>query len=136
MNLGTAEHVCNVLQVFKTIHDFTLPSGLIVQALPFSGWVDHGFYNFNPTFYWDLAAANGYVMQLCVYTEIDPFKLVQLHRRESILELANAGQIGHNSMIYVLLRKPAQHAEFKVPIQGYYAEAISAEAAEAWMTLR
>ena len=55
-NLGTAEHIFNVHQTFKTIHDHTAPKGLMIHGLPFSGWVDHGFYNFNPTFYWDLAA--------------------------------------------------------------------------------
>ncbi len=136
MNLGTAEHVFNVYQVFKSIHDYTLPGGLMMLAFPFSGWVDHGFYNFQSTFYWDLAAANGYTMTLCAYAEMQPLKLIQLHRRETILELASSGQIGQNAMIYAALRKPAQPAAFKVPIQGYYASTISPEAAEAWATLR
>jgi hypothetical protein len=136
MNLGTAEHVFNVYQVFKSMHDHTLPGGMMVLALPFSGWVDHGFYNFNPTFYWDLAAVNGYTVKLCVYSEMQPLKLIQLERRETILELAKNGQIGANSIIYTALCKPQQPAEFRVPIQGYYASTISQEAAKAWSFLR
>src|SRR5579863_9707713 len=87
MNLGTAEHVFNIGQVFKSVHDYTVPGGLMIHALPFSGWVDHGFFNFNPTFYWDLAAANGYAMMLCTYSEIKPTPLlVPLPLRDSILE--------------------------------------------------
>lgn len=136
MNLGTAEHVFNVAQVMKSIHDHTLPNGLMIHGLPFAGWVDHGFYSFNPTFYWDLAAANGYAMLACAYAELKPLKIVQLPRRESIHEMARSGQIGGNALIYVLLRKPDSDAEFNIPVQGYYAGAISQEAAQAWKALR
>lgn len=136
LNLGTAEHVFNVAQVMKSIHDHTLPGGLMVHGLPFAGWVDHGFYSFNPTFYWDLAAANGYAMLACVYAELNPLKLIQLARREAILDMAKGGQIGRNALIYAFLRKPEADAEFRIPEQGYYAKAVSAEAAKAWNDLR
>lgn len=136
LNLGTAEHVFNVGQVFKTIHDHTAPGGVMVHGLPFSGWVDHGFFNFNPTFYWDLAAANGYTMMAAIYTELKPLKLVQLQQRESIHEMARQGLLGNNSLIYVVLRKPDLNSDFRIPFQGYYANAISKEAADAWKTLR
>lgn len=60
MNIGTLEHVFNVAQAFKTVHDHTRPGGFMLHGLPFTGWVDHGFYCFNPTFVWDLAAINDY----------------------------------------------------------------------------
>lgn len=136
LNLGTAEHVFNVAQVFKTIHDHTVPSGVMVHGLPFSGWVDHGFFNFNPTFYWDLAAANDYNVMIVVYTELNPLKLIQLHERESIIEMVTQDQIGKNSLIYAVLRKAEQESDFRIPFQGYYANAVSQEAAEAWKTMR
>lgn len=70
------------------------------------------------------------------YAELKPLKLVQLAQRESILELAKQGQIGQNSLIYVAMRKSAEDAGFRLPIQGYYAGAISSDAATAWKTLR
>lgn len=136
LNLGTAEHVFNVAQIFKTIHDHTEPGGVMVHGLPFSGWVDHGFFNFNPTFYWDLAAANGYTMMAAIYTELNPLKLIQLHGRESIIEMAKQEQIGKNSLIYVVMRKADLNSDFQIPLQGYYANTVSKEAAEAWKTLR
>lgn len=136
LNLGTAEHVFNIAQVFKTIHDHTLPGGIMMHGLPFSGWVDHGFFNFNPTFYWDIAKANNYTLMLAVYAELTPLKLIKINERESILEMAKNKQIGQNSLIYVVLRKPEQVAEFRIPLQGYYAQAISKEAAKSWKTLR
>lgn len=136
MNLGTVEHVFNVAQAFKTIHDHTLPGGLMIHGLPFSGWVDHGFYSFNPTFYWDLAAANNYILVGMMHTELNPLKIVKLNNREHILELAKNGLLGKNALIYVVFRRPKEALPFRIPIQGYYAGTISRAASEAWMTLR
>lgn len=136
MNLGTIEHVFNVAQALKTIHDHTLPDGLMVHGMPFTGWVDHGFYSFNPTFYWDLAATNGYSMVGMMYTEMRPLKIIQLDHREHILKIAKNGQIGKNALIYAVFRKPKEVLPFRVPIQGYYAGTISRNAAEAWKVLR
>jgi len=136
MNLGTVEHVFNVAQAFKTIHDHTRPGGLMIHGLPFSGWVDHGFYSFNPTFYWDLAGVNGYDVLVMLYAELDPVKLVQLETRERILELARDNGIGKNSLVYAVLRRPAEDRLFRLPVQGYYAGTISREASDAWKTLR
>ena len=136
MNQGTVEHVFNVAQAFKTIHDHTLPGGLMVHGLPFTGWVDHGFYSFNPTFYWDLAAANGYQLLVMLYAEVKPLKLVQLQTREQVLEMAKNKQLGENSLLYAVLRRPAEIRPFNIPLQGYYSGTISRAAAAAWKTLR
>jgi SAM-dependent methyltransferase len=136
VNIGTIEHVFNVAQALKTIHDHTRPGGLMLHVAPFTGWMDHGFYNFNPTIFWDLARANDYHILVALYAELAPVKIVQLHDREQILAMAQNGQIGTNTMIYVTLRKPAKEMPFQVPIQGYYAGAISRDAAKAWSSLR
>lgn len=136
MNLGTLEHVFNLAQALKSIHDHTLPGGFMIHGLPFTGWVDHGFYNFNPTFCWDLAAANKYEILLALYAEMNPANLIPLHNREQILTMAKSGQIKNNTMIYVTLRKPPEKIPFQIPIQGYYAGTISRDAATAWKTLR
>ncbi len=55
LNFGTAEHVFNVFQFFKTAHDLTAVGGIMMHSSPFTGWLDHGFFNFQPTFFFDLA---------------------------------------------------------------------------------
>lgn len=135
-DLGTAEHVFNIAQVMKTIHDYTLPGGLMIHGLPFTGWFDHGFYNLQPTFFWDLALANGYTVMAYLYVEHKPLKLVQLTKREDIVEMAQKKQIADNALLYCVLRKPMSEQPFQVPIQGYYAGTISSVAAQAWKTLR
>src|SRR5690554_6912619 len=43
VNHGTLEHVFDVAQVLRTMHDWTKPGGLMLHEAPFTGWVDHGF---------------------------------------------------------------------------------------------
>ncbi|MSN25196.1 MAG: hypothetical protein GJV46_04930 [Geobacter sp.] len=135
-NGGTAEHVFNVWQFFKTVHDHTTGGGLMIHGAPFTGWLDHGFFNFNPTFYWDLAAANGYIVQQFLYTEVTPLKLVQILRREQLAEMAKAGLVGTNSNIYVVFKKPDENRPFITPQQGYYANTVSEQVKESWKSLR
>ncbi len=136
INTGTAEHVFNQYQLFKTIHDLTLPGGVIVHTFPFKGWLDHGFYNYNPTFIVDLAACNEYEIVVWLYGELSPFRVVQLERLEQVHEMARRGELGLNAVHDVVLRKPGEERPFTVPMQGYYADKLSARAEQDWCTLR
>ena len=135
-NGGTAEHVFNVWQFFKTVHDHTTCGGLMIHGAPFIGWLDHGFFNFNPTFFWDLAAANNYTVLLFMYTEVAPLKLVQIQRREQLAEMAKEGEIGANANIYVVFGKSQLNQPFITPIQGYYTDMVSEQIKNNWKTLR
>jgi len=136
LNGGTAEHVFNVFQFFKTVHELTRPNGLMLHVMPFRGWLEHGFYCFNPTFYWDLAAANDYAVHILAYTELAPPKLIQLPDREKIVELARGGSLGENANLYSVMRKASREQDFRIPMQGLYAGAISKQMVEAWYALR
>jgi SAM-dependent methyltransferase len=59
-NNGTGEHVFNQAAVFKNMHQLTRVGGVMLFVLPFYNWLNHGFFNFNPLVFTDLAAANGY----------------------------------------------------------------------------
>jgi hypothetical protein len=128
--------VFNVFQFFRSCHELTRAGGLMVHNVPFLGWLEHGFYNFNPTFFWDLAQANGYAVVQLAYTEIDPLRLVPLRSREQLLEMARRGELGRNAMLFAVLRKPAEEAAFCAPMQGVYAGTVSGQVMEAWHTLR
>lgn len=133
---GTAEHVFNVAQFFRTCHEVTAPGGLMLHHNPFRGWLEHGFYNFNPTFYWDVAAANRYEVLMLVYTEVQPMRIEQLFSREKIVEMGRAGELGANAMLYAVYRKPATEAPFALPRQAYYANALSEQMTRAWSEVR
>jgi hypothetical protein len=59
-NFGTGEHIFDQRQVYENIHNLTTPNGVMLHIMPFVNWLNHGFYNFHPVLYADLAAANGY----------------------------------------------------------------------------
>ena len=66
-NNGTGEHIFNQYAVFRNMHQLTQVGGILLFVLPFHNWMNHGFFNFNPILFGDLAAANGYrILRLSV----------------------------------------------------------------------
>lgn len=135
-NIGTAEHVFDIAQVFATVHDRTEPGGLMIHTAPVNGWWDHGFYAVQPTLYFDVAAANGYETVSLTCATLKPFDAVSVTTREDFLRIAEAGRLGTHAVVNCVLRKGAEDAPFRVPIQGIYAGTVSSEAAAAWRKLR
>jgi SAM-dependent methyltransferase len=135
-DFGTAEHVFDVRQFFANAHNVTKPGGLMIHGLPWTGWIDHGFYNFQPTVYFDLAAANGYTLHTVCYAVTNPFELQSLNSRDSFAELAKAGKLAPNTMLFGVMTKAAQEAPFRTPMQGYYDGALTKAQVTAWRTMR
>lgn len=136
INFGTAEHIFDQRRFFTTVHEVTRPGGLMIHSAPFRGWLDHGFYNLQPTLYADLALANGYTPIVMAIAEIHPPKLVPLKTREHILELGLAKALPENGLYYAVMRKGAQESPFRVPMQGYYSGTLSDRAAKLWEEMR
>jgi hypothetical protein len=59
-NHGTSEHILNQLNVFKMMHEFTRPGGIMIHAVPFTVHLEHGFFNYQPNFFEALARYNSY----------------------------------------------------------------------------
>ena len=135
-NNGTLEHIFDIAQCFRSIHDLTRPGGLMIHHAPFVGWVDHGFYSLHPTLFWDLAEANGYHMITMIYGELSPPRLETLENREAVLELARGNRIGRNGNLAVVMQRPYAAEPFRIPMQGYYAGRVSQAAVDAWSALR
>ena len=136
IDFGTAEHVFNVLQVFKTIHEATCPDGIMLHGLPFHGWIDHGFYNFQPTFFMDLAAANSYNLRMLLYRDIQTGKITQIKNHDQISQLFDSAKITGSGSLFVIYQKAAKETEFCVPMQGYYAGSASKTVNKAWRNNR
>ena len=139
VNTGTGEHVFDVRQFFTTVHDWTRPGGLMVHGMPFNGAVDHGFFNFQPTFYWDLAAANGYQVLGLYYSDTQPDKsnrMLRLENREHILRMNRDGEIALNAGLFCVFCKAETERPFQIPLQGYYADTLSEEAKQSWLVDR
>ena len=71
-NFGTAEHIFNIGEVFRSMHTLLKDGGIQLHIMPAFGDVNHGFYNVHPTVYFDVAKANDYVVEDIRYVdEID-----------------------------------------------------------------
>ena len=60
MNAGTTEHLFDQENAFRIAHDLTRVGGLMIHGVPFIGNIDHGFFNYNPNLFSQLASQNSY----------------------------------------------------------------------------
>lgn len=58
LDSGTLEHVFHVPNVLKNIFSMLRVGGRVIHVSPSSNYVDHGFYMFSPTFFWDFYSTN------------------------------------------------------------------------------
>lgn len=115
INNGTAEHVFNIAQVFKTIHDHCAIGGLMIHDAPLLGWLDHGFYCLQPTLFYDLATVNCYEIVKVAIHEIKSQTIINIERRE---QLAAAG-VPDEAMLFIAFKKRFD-VPFSFPMQGRY----------------
>jgi hypothetical protein len=130
--------------VFKNAHDLCKEGGVMLHVMPFSPWINHGFYCFNPILFRDLAAANGYRVVYTVighrndgeipvvsgsdwlYAEKQPTKLIDY--MEKMRKRSRNASV--DLLIGVALRK-VYDAAFRKPLQGKYrADVTSADLRE------
>jgi len=132
INNGTAEHVFFAGRVFQSMHRCTKPGGMMVHQGPLiNGWVDHGFYNFQPTLFYDLARQNNYDILFFV-GQNRPFQVVQIESHDDVMAVTQSPGFPANPSFFVVFRKPDSDTDFAVPMQGFYAGTISEPIREAW----
>lgn len=116
-NYGTTEHLINQYNAFKMVHDFTKPGGLMLHALPFTGYMEHGFFNYQPNLFEALAKYNSY-RTLGIWIHLD-WRLSSLVPWEPGVMDSLALNPKTTNLLVVLQQK--MHAtEFCVPIQRVY----------------
>ncbi len=133
-NFGTSEHVFDQAQLFRSVHELTRPGGFMLHALPHQGGPDHGFYNYHPTFFHDLAAANGYrVLMLVLMSGGERGeRLDTLKDRDSLAALVAKGDTPRDSGLFAALHRPFEARPFRAPMQGYYAGGLTEAGRTAW----
>lgn len=133
INHGTAEHIFDIANVFRVMHDHCNINGWMVHDAPLKGWIDHGFYCLQPTLFYDVAHANSYEVASVAIHDCKTRRIVPVHSRDYISEISQF--IPDGSMLFVAFRKRVSQP-FQIPAQGYYARTISRQAAEAWSVNR
>lgn len=135
INHGTAEHIFNIAQVFRTMHDHCIDGGLMIHDAPFHGQLDHGFYCLQPTLFYDLAAVNCYEIVMAAIYVIESQQIIRLEGREHVSSLIERGEVPDKSYLFVVYRKRSD-GPFKIPMQGYYARTLGDSGNRAWEAMR
>jgi hypothetical protein len=125
---GTMEHCFNSPQVMKNAVALVKTGGIVIHHVPTNNWVDHGFYQFSPTLFFDFYGANG-------FTDLE-MKIHFLGRRkESFIQynpriddplpyfLGSKTRV----MIFFKARKSVDPVDIRFPIQGRYRELFGNE---------
>ena len=140
INNGTGEHVFNQYSLFLNFHNLTKVNGIMLNVLPFIDWINHGFYNFNPIFFADLAASNNYeIIKISLsnrngaelkldgknfeilFEQIKPYN--NNSKFQKMVDIAK-DKIGKNILIVVVTRK-LKDQNFKIPLQGKYLDDVA-----------
>lgn len=129
---GTLEHVFNQNNAINNINRLVREGGYVYHMLPCSGWVDHGFYSYSPTFFEDVyTKENGFEimnLQFYVRNKIGTETLESVSQdcrlfkdyaeiNEYILRNTDA-----NGIRIKCLAKKLKETDFGCPIQGMYRE--------------
>lgn len=129
-NIGTTEHVFNQGTCWETIHKLCKVGGYIYIQLPFTPWINHGFYNYNPIFFDQLGLANRYVVEL--FTIADRWGKQFAIPGEHLFKEKHPKMLqnyllafDHDVFCNVLFQK-VYDEPFKMPFQGKYKKDIEA----------
>ena len=151
-NIGTGEHVFDQKIVFENMHNLTKVGGIMLNILPFNFSLNHGFFNFNPVLFRDLAYANKYKWCFLwigdclgkfkefsldgdVFKEMKrdrPFSLKETFKRPyNMLEKYIYSRRSHRGHDYIISAyKKTSKVEFSIPIQGKWLHNIDKEKAK------
>lgn len=135
INTGTLEHIFDQRQALQTIHEHCAMGGLMLHAGPLVGWLDHGMAHLQPGAYFDLATANAYDVLVFAYFDLRKGTVRVLKDLSALHALAKAEGLAEGSMSYFVFRKTVE-APFRVPMQGYYSERVSADLVRDWQEMR
>ncbi|MFH0702324.1 MAG: hypothetical protein V2B14_02140 [bacterium] len=110
---GTMEHCFNVKEVLSNAVRLVKKGGYVLHSAPMTGYINHGFYQFSPTLFFDFYAENGFKkmeMKILVGNQFINFT-------ENFIPKDFAGQEG---LIFFIAKKSKAYDEIKTPIQSAY----------------
>lgn len=128
---GTLEHIFNIPQSLRNVFDLLKVGGHVIHASPSSNHVDHGFYMFSPTLFYDYYLSNGFEIVKSYIFEYEP-----LHDKKPwLIYDYQPGCIDHLSFggwgdgkllgIWFVARKLEHSSSEVMPQQGSYLNAWS-----------
>lgn len=88
LDLGTLEHVFDVPTALENIVRMLKPGGIVILGYPVSNSIDHGFYSFSPTLFFDYFSVNGFSDFRCYLHE---YSCHNLNLRSKVYKYTGVG---------------------------------------------
>lgn len=123
---GTLEHVFHLPNALKAIFQMVRVNGRIFHVSPSSNHIDHGFYMFSPTLFWDYYHANHFDLnqfQIISHNPAQtyPVKIYQYH--SGCLNSVSYGGLDHAMYaIHCVVTKTSKSTAEIIPQQFEYQE--------------
>lgn len=132
IDAGTMEHVFRIDCGFANCREMLRPGGRLLSVSPMNNYVDHGFYQFSPTLFADIAYANGLEVEAAFEVEIHPRLKPEQSRAEirTVLpgDFGQVGALNANPRLFVsMLRRTEASTSDALPIQAYYRKLFANE---------
>ena len=123
---GTLEHVFHIPNAMAHCARMIRPGGSFMHIGPMNNYVDHGFYQFSPTLWFDWFGANGWQIAESVMVRLPPDSLPdETGWSYSFLppeRLGTVGALDDAPYMHLLVAKKIGGAGWdRVPQQAYYA---------------
>lgn len=125
---GTMEHCFNTPQLLQNLFSMLKIGGRVIHLSPTSNMVDHGFYMFSPTLFWDYYRGNNWevkaanLIELTQNSDVDPW-LVYEYTPSCLRELSVGGFRNGKILDTWFICQKLKHSTGSVfPQQGSYIE--------------
>ncbi len=121
---GTLEHIFNFFQSLKNIHHLLKANGTIIHSSPSNNHVDHGYYMFSPSVFYDYYAVNKYQVLTSNILEYSPnyyqpWKVY--HYKTGCLDSINYGGFGKKMLgIWFIAKKHPDSTDTYTPQQKVF----------------
>lgn len=122
LDSGTLEHVFDVRQALENVARAARVGGWVLHLSPAAD-VDHGFYSFSPTLFYDLYEANGFTGSRCFIQLLHPEDLMapcptfEYRYGMALGHLLDPGRV---PLVCFAARKTAPVHRLAIPTQGLY----------------
>jgi hypothetical protein len=123
-DIGVVEHVCDIFQALCNCMTMVKPGGTVVHIVPLHGWHNMTYFNFQPMFFHEVYAANGFEptrTYINFYPQFDEWNDRPMLYREYQYGDEMLFQLPRKlTNICFFARKTRSIKDFVKPIQGFY----------------
>jgi len=127
IDAGTLEHIFDCRAALRNIYYLLREGGVVVHSLPANGQLEHGFYQFSPTFLQDYLAANQWqiIKSLVLqYSSVHSRRWTIMQYEPAVFAARGVGAWSSRPMgLWFVARKTSITSPDCIPQQSYYLRA-------------